>query len=202
MTARPGMTLLELIVGLAIVGMATSTGYAAYATAADQRERAGVVVAEAQREAALRQVIVSWLRGARLTIEEGGPSFNGLDGTHDGHPDDELRFLTSVPASPDGGEAIVRLYIDRDEDTDQRGLVADVAEWRGTTRERVELAPAAIGLEIRYLSGAPGNARWLPSWISTSVLPRGVELTVSAAAPDSIPALLRHPILLALGSRR
>lgn len=199
---RPGMTLLELVVGLAIVGMATSAGYAAFVTAADQRERAAEALAEARQDAAVRQLLVDWLRGARLTVEQAGPSFTGLDGTHDGWPDDELRFLTTVPAAPDAGEAIIRLYIDRDEATPERGLVADVAEWRGTTRRRVELAPAATGLGIRYLTGVSGATRWLPSWISTSVLPRGVELMVEAEAPDSLPTLLRRPVLVALAGAR
>lgn len=201
MSPRAGMTLLELMVGLAIMGSALAAGYGAFAGVADQRERAVKAMDAAAREALVRRTIVEWLRGARLTVDEGGPPFSGLDGTHGAGPDDELSFLTTAPTPAGSGEAMVRLFIDRDKETLEEGLVAVIGEWRGTGAERIELVPGATGLDARYLFGFRGH-RWLPSWISTSVLPLGVELVVTGESPEAVPPLLRHPIRVAIGASR
>lgn len=199
--ARAGMTLVELLVGLVVVGAALGSGYGAFAGVADQRERAVRSMDAAAREAIVRRTLVEWLRGARLTAEDGGPPFAGMDGVHGDLPNDELAFLTTAPTLAGVGDGFVRLFIDRDEETPERGLVSEVSEWRGTRVERVELVPGAVALEARYLFGFRGR-RWLPSWISSSVLPLGVELTLTAAADDSLPRLLRQPILVATGVSR
>ncbi|MEJ2218705.1 MAG: type II secretion system protein [Gemmatimonadota bacterium] len=199
--SRSGMTLVELLVGLIVIGAALAAGYRAFAGVADQRGRAVAAMDEAAREALVRRAMVDWLRGAVLVSEDGGPPFVGLDGRDGDLPDDALAFLTTTRALPGVGNVQVRLYIDRDPDTPERGLVADLSEWQGTYEERVELAPAATGLDARYLFGFRGR-RWLPSWISSSVLPLGVELLVTAGASDSLPPLLRRPILVAMGDSR
>jgi hypothetical protein len=47
-----------------------------------------------------------------------------------------------------------------------------------------------------------GGPRWLPSWISTTALPDGLRLELSPAPGDSLPALLRLPLLVPLGNAR
>ena len=89
----------------------------------------------------------------------------------------------------------------RDEKTPERGLVAEVGPARESKRERVELVPGASALQVTYLSALSRDPVWLPSWISTTVLPRAVELRVGGA-PDSIPPLLRLPILVTLAEAR
>ena len=59
--------------------------------------------------------------------------------------------------------------------------------------------PAATGLRARYLSALSAQPVWLASWISSSILPRAVELRVEAPAADSVPPLLRVPVLVSLG---
>ena len=70
-------------------------------------------------------------------------------------------------------------------------LVADVSAWLGARRTRVELVPDAVGLEIRYRSRLLGGREWHPSWISSSVLPMGVELEV--IGPDTA-SVHPHPV--------
>jgi hypothetical protein len=195
------MTLLELMVGLAVTGLVLAAGYAALASMADHRQRAAQALDESARAASIRRTLAGWLAGARLTPEGTGPEFRGVDGVDGGHDDDELSFLTTAAAAPGGGEPAVRLFVDRDPETAERGLVAELGGWRGAARERVELAPSARGLDVRYLSGISLEPVWLPSWISSSVLPRAVEMRVDAD-PDSLPPLLRLPILVALGDAR
>ncbi|MFW5947893.1 MAG: prepilin-type N-terminal cleavage/methylation domain-containing protein [Gemmatimonadota bacterium] len=201
MSARPGMTLLELLIGLVVVGAALAAGYGALASVADHRERAVRTMERAAREALVRRTLVEWLRGARLTVDNGGPPFAGMDAVLDGVPDDELAFLTSAPTLAGVGDGVVRLFIDRDEETPERGLVAELSEWRGTRRERVELVPGAVSLDARYLFGVRGR-RWIPGWITSSVLPLGVELRLAAAPGDTLPRLLAQPIVVATGRSR
>lgn len=200
MIPRAGMTLVELLVGLVVVGAALGAGYGALAGVTDQRERAVRSMDEAAREALVRRTVLEWLRGARLTVDQGGPPFVGLDGVDTDLPDDEMTFLTNAPAIAGAGDVQVRLLIDRDTETPERGLVAVLTEWRGSRVERLELAPTVEGLDVRYLYGFR-ERRWLPSFVSSSVLPLGVEMTL-VAGPDSLPPLLRLPILAAIGGSR
>jgi len=190
------MTLLELIVGLTVTGLALTAGFGALGMLGERRERLEAAMNTVARAATLRAAIVAWLGDARLVAEEGGPSFRGLDGAKERTPDDEVTFLTTAPTPLGTGETIVRLYVDRDTATAERGLTAVFAEWRGLALTRVELDTSVTGLDIQYLSGVLGRRAWLPSWISSTVLPAGVELRLIAARADTLAPLLRLPILV------
>ena len=138
------------------------------------------------------------MSGATLLADEGGPQFRGLDGVRQDAPDDQLTFLTTSPTPLGTGNVIVRLYVDRDDATPERGLTAAFAEWRGTATTRIELDPRVQGLDIRYLSSFQFRSGWLPSWISSTLLPSGVELLLVAAPGDTLPPLLRLPMVVPL----
>jgi prepilin-type N-terminal cleavage/methylation domain-containing protein len=199
---RPGMSLLELVVGLTITGVVFAAGYAAVASIADHRQRVDQATRELARAATVRHTLASWLSGARLMAEQDGPDFRGFDGDHRGLPDAELTFLTTAVTPLGVGHTIVRLYVDRSDGTPETGLVAELVEWRGAARTRLEVEPRATGMSLRYLTGVSGDRRWLPSWISSSVLPLGVELALVSDAADPLPPLLELPILVALGGGR
>lgn len=201
MNAPAGLTLVELLVGLVIMGAALGAGYGAFAGLTDHRQRAVLAMDEAAREALVRQVLMEWLRGARLNGEENGPPFMGLDGFDGDVPDDEISFLTTAPTLPGAGDGFVRIFVDRDPMTKERGLVAEMSEWRGSRVERLELVPAALGMNARYLYGFRAR-RWLSSWISSSEIPLGVEIRLQAAPGDSLPRLLRRPLRVVTGADR
>lgn len=198
---RRGMTLVELMVGLVITSLMLAGGYAALTSVVDHRAHATRAMDEVAHAASVRRSLAGWLGGAMLRPDGTGPEFRGLDGIDGGDGDDELAFLAGTSQGPGWDESAVRLYIDRDPGTPERGLVAEVGSPRAGARERVELVPGASGLEVRYLSALSREPVWLPSWISTTVLPRAVELRVGGA-PDSIPPLLRLPVLVALAEAR
>lgn len=200
-TDRSGMTVMELVAGITITGLALAAGYSAFTSVVDHRQRAEQATVAVARDAAIRHSLISWLAGARLPAEESGPAFTGFDGMHGTMADAELGFLTTAATPLGSGHTIVRLYIDRDEDTPERGLVAELTEWRGAASQRIEIEPRVAGLEIRYLSSQEAR-QWLPSWISSSVLPAGVELSLHAGEFDTLPPLLRLPILVSYGSSR
>ncbi len=198
---RRGMTLVELLVGLVITSLMLAGGYAALASVVDHRARVTRELDEVAHAASVRRSLAGWLAGAMLRADGTGPEFRGLDGADAGTDDDELAFLAGTHLGPEWDESAVRLFIDRDDETPERGLVAEVGSPRDSRRERVVLVPGASGLEVRYLSALSRDPVWLPSWISTTVLPRAVELRVAGPA-DSIPPLLRLPVLVTLAEAR
>jgi hypothetical protein len=195
------MTLLELVVGLTVTGVTVSAGYGAFTTVLDHRGRAAAHLDGIAGAAEGRRALVGWLANGRLVLDQDGPLYRGLDGVYQRLPDDDLTFLTAgSPGTP--REVVVRLHIDRDSLTAERGLVAEVTGWRSGYAERVEIEPGAAGLDLRYSTRVLGETEWLPSWISSTVLPLAVELKIEAAAGDTLPALLQLPITVPLGGGR
>ena len=172
---RRGMTLLELIVGLTVTALVLTAGFAAATAIGDGRGQLEAAMDAVARQASARAEIISWVSGATLLADEGGPQFRGLDGVRQDAPDDQLTFLTTSPTPLGTGNVIVRLYVDRDDATPERGLTAAFAEWRGTATTRIELDPRVQGLDIRYLSSFQFRSGWLPSWISSTLLPRATN---------------------------
>jgi hypothetical protein len=97
---------------------------------------------------------------------------------------------------------IVHLFVDRGEDATAHGLVADLREWRGMRAERIQLLPNAVSLDARYLSSLLAGRAWLPSWISSTLMPAGLQLSIAAAAGDSLPPLFRLPITVSFEEGR
>lgn len=198
------MTLLELIVGLTVTGIAVSVGIGALATLGDRRAHADATLERVARAAEQREEIVAWLSGARLVAEEGGPQFRGLDGVQGRVARDDIAFLTTAVTPLGHGEALVRLFVDRDSGTSSQGggLVAAFTEWQGRRSARLQLDSSVGGMDVRYLSGVLGARSWLPSWISSTVLPVAVEIRLTPAPNDSLQPLLRLPILVPLRGGR
>jgi prepilin-type N-terminal cleavage/methylation domain-containing protein len=196
------MTLIELLVALTITGLVLGAGYAAFAAIADRKQIIEESTDEAVRAASVRATLTDWLAGARLDIQSSQEVFRGLDGVSDELPDDQLTFLTAARTPLGERETVVGLFIDRDEATPERGLVAELSDRRRSAVRRLELLPAASSLDLHYLSGMLGNRRWLPSWISSSVMPVGIQATVGAAPPDTLPPLFRLPIVVSFANGR
>ena len=192
------MTLIELVVALTITGLVMTSGYAAFSTMVDRRAAATRSMNEVERAAALRSTLAEWLAGAELTIEDDDVLFRGLDGVDDGLPDDELSFRTNAATGVASGASRVRLYIERNDSTPERGLVASVESEPSRVRRLVELDPEVTSLDIRYLSGLHGTRDWATSWVSATMLPLGVELRLGGQPSDSLPALLRLPLVVAV----
>jgi hypothetical protein len=195
------MTLVELLVGLTVSSLAMTIAFGSLAMVRSTGDRVTGALDISIREAAVRDILTKWLDGARL-LPEGSAEFRGIDGEAEGWGASEVIFLTTAPTRVHGRETIVRLFIDRDENTPEQGLVAELRDWRRTRVQRLQLAVGATGLRARFLSGVPGDDTWFPSWISTTVLPRGLELRLEARSADALPALLRRPLRLRIGTRR
>jgi hypothetical protein len=194
--------LVELVVALTVAGLALAAGYQAFATVSELGDRAIESSDAALRTSAMRQALGSWIQGARLTVEPGGTPFRGLDGNHEGAPDDRLTILTTASTPLGARETVFQLYVDRNEETPEGGLVAEFSEWRGSGTLRLEVDRRIAGIEARYLTTVLGQREWRPSWISSTVLPAAVELRLVSTEGESLPGLLDHPILVSLPGGR
>ena len=197
---RNGFTLIELLVAITITGMALASGYGALAWMSETRRHTEEVTTAVWHQAAVRRTMSTWLAGATLAVTPDVAEFRGIDGERRGVDDDAVTFRTNAATPLGTAETDVTLQIDRDDATPERGLVALLAEPHGARRMTVELEPRAVALDARYLSGVTGAARWTTSWISSSVLPRGIEVTIRAERGDSLPPLMAMPITVPFAS--
>jgi prepilin-type N-terminal cleavage/methylation domain-containing protein len=195
---RRGLTLVELLVAITLLGIASSAGYGAFAMLVDRRD-ALLVESEHQRHAAAtRALLAEWIAHAQLDPLRPGTTFQGVDGTAENDPADELTFLTSAPTPLETPRALVTLRIDRASGGPPR-LVAVVREWNGTRSMTLGLVDEVQGFDVHYVQ--LGESR-LSSWISGSVLPRGVILRLNFAASSERGSLLALPLHVVIGSAR
>jgi prepilin-type N-terminal cleavage/methylation domain-containing protein len=205
LTTQSGLTLLELIVALTVTGIALATGYAAFGTLADRQMIEATRSDDDARAAGIRRMLRDWIAGTRLVLDE-AVAFRGLDdgrtGASSALANDEITFLTNARTPLGEGATQVRLFIDRSDSTAERGLVAELVEWRGSRMTRIELAPEIDGLDARYLTSILGARQWLPSWVMNIVLPAAVELRLEPRSGIRLHPLLAFPLTIALEGGR
>lgn len=199
---RGGFTLVEVVVGLAVGGIVLAAGFAALATVHDRSLHAREATTVALEGSAVRATLVEWLSTAQFQASELGVRFEGLDAREQGLPWDELVFPTRARTVLRSPWTAVRLYVDLDPETPERGLVAELTGWLGDEPRVLELAPQAVGLTVRYLPAVDGPVEWTGSWVGQPELPRGVELTLLDHPDDPLPPLLRLPLRVALATLR
>ena len=204
--ARPGMTLLELVVAMAVGGMALAAGGAAFAFLSDRR---AAMMAEADRDGralAARRAMEHWLAEVRLAPDGPGEGFRGIDGTRRAHEgelaDDEVSFVTTAPTPLGNDATFVRLFVAREPGHDDGALVAEFRDARSNALRRVTLVEGVAGFDAHFYTQAFGRTEWLDSWASATLLPGAVVLRLVAAAGDSLPAALRLPITIPFANGR
>ena len=196
--ARAGMTLVELVVAMVITGMVAAMGATAFSTVVDSRARTRDVTYGVTNAAATRSVIVSWLSSGRVSsMAERVPSGTGLNLADD---DDALLVVATTSTPLNSGETVVHLYVDRDEETPEKGLVAELEsldlgsdEVQATVNRIVQLDSTVSGLLVEYLDEQA--RRWVPRREAVTRQPIAVRMTLTATYPDTLPSLLQLPIV-------
>ncbi|HEV7590948.1 MAG TPA: prepilin-type N-terminal cleavage/methylation domain-containing protein [Longimicrobium sp.] len=202
--ARPGFTLVEVLVAIVVAGTAAAAAYGVVGSMAASRR-----AVERAREAALpgagaRQTLEDWLRAAALF--DGGGRFDGADRRAAGVARDELAFAVEDGGALRPGPRRIRLWIERST-FGPSGLLAEVAALgpRAEPPETLEVARAAGALDVRYRTTVHDHVVWVDAWASDSVLPEAVELRVAQAQEvgtdpraGGFPALLRLPVRVPL----
>jgi prepilin-type N-terminal cleavage/methylation domain-containing protein len=201
-----GFTLIEVVVALVISGMVVAAGYGVLAGAADGRAAVARERAERLPGPAARGSLDGWLRGAALW--EGSGEFRGRDRRIGPLPVDELSFAVEDGGALYPGRRRVTLWIERDRNRPRHGLLAEIApaDRGGAVRtDTLAIAPAAVGLNVRYRTVVRMRDAWLDSWDSARLLPDAVELVIlpapqraDEAAGDGLPGVLRLPLVVPL----
>jgi prepilin-type N-terminal cleavage/methylation domain-containing protein len=200
--SRRGFTLMEVLVGLTVAALALTAGFATLGFLTESDEPVDVASALALRGATTRNLLTEWLAEARYRVGRRGETFQGLEGEVYGTPADELIFPTTASTPLGVGTAVVHLYVDDDNDTPERGLVAALTELPTDEPRVVELVPEAGSMEIRYLLPVEGTTgEWVDGWISNR-LPRAIRVVLGPTRRDTLPPLLRYPLLVPLEATR
>jgi prepilin-type N-terminal cleavage/methylation domain-containing protein len=192
--ARRGMTLMELVIALMITGMIAAIGTAAFDSVLAARARVRADVDAVTRASATRAMIAAWLAFGDVSSDAQRPPTVGslnLD-----QPDDALLITARAPTSVDYRTVVVHLFIDRDDETPERGLVAELQPAEGQTMVRTVVDSTVTGLLVEYLD--PQLNRWIPRSEGAIRGFRATRVTLSAEAPDTLPPLLRLPFVQAV----
>lgn len=190
---RPGMTLMELVIALLITGMIAAMGTAAFDSVLENRARAKAVVDATTRAAATRAMLAGWLSSARVSSDAQRPPT--MTSLNLGEPDDALVVVANTPTPLDFREVVVHLFIDRDEETPESGLVAELQSLESPTMIRTQVDSTVTGLLVEYLD--PQTNRWIPRSEGAIRGFTAVRMTLSAREPDTLPPLLRLPFVQA-----
>ena len=188
---RAGMTLMELVIALLITGMIAAIGAAAFNSVLDNRAAAKVATNAVTGAASTRALLVSWLSSGRFSSDAQRPPT--VTTLNLGEDDDALVVMVSTPTPINYTDAVVHLFVDRDPETPEQGLVAEMQSIEAAQLVRTELDSAVTGLLVEYLD--EGTNRWVPRKEGVVRNPRALRMTLSARAPDTLPPLLRLPFI-------
>jgi len=205
MSARRGLTVLELLIGLALVALVASIGTATLSLFSREERHRRDMNDEVARELAIRRTLIAWLEGAHTN--SGAPrgsnaGFQLVDKAEHGSDADVLAFTTAARTPLGTGETSVALYVDTDDRTPEVGLTAELTSWPGGPAARLQLDSTVAAMNVRCLTSLLGGRRWVPSWMSTSVLPRGVELRLGGRRTGEGSTVLQVPIVVAVEGGR
>ncbi len=193
--AREGMTLMELVIALLITGMIAAIGTAAFDSVLEARARVRAEVDAVTRAAATRAMIAGWLAFGNVSSDaQRAPTVGALNL---GEPDDALLITARAPTTLDYSTVVVHLFIDRDEETPERGLVAELTPaTQAQVMVRTVVDSTVTGLLVEYLD--PQSNRWVPRSEGAFRGFSATRVTLSVEPPDTLPALLRLPFVQAV----
>lgn len=216
MAARRGMTLMELVIGLAITGMMAAAGAGAFESIIAHRAVIRDASISTERAAALRDLLHVWIDAGTIQIPRGGGPRGLTRGSGAAAPTrgggsamntaavsaaqasgDELTFTTSALNPSLVGNVRIRLYVDADDNTPERGLTMEYQPNLQQPIVRRMLDSAIDTLKVEFLDQRTN--RWLrASEAATITNPVAVRVTLLAGAADTVPAILELPMIFPL----
>lgn len=212
MRARVGMTLMELVIGLVITGLMAATGAAAFASLIDHRRIIREASTSTERAAALRDMIRSWIIPGTIQLQVGGGP-RGLSPAGAAAPregasvaavsaaqaaGDEISFTTPALNPSLLGNVRIRLYVDGDVHTPEKGLTIEYQPNALLPLVRTMLDSTIDTLRVEYLDQRTG--RWIAASqvVAGSTSPRAVRLTLLSGRPGAAPPLLSLPMIFSM----
>jgi prepilin-type N-terminal cleavage/methylation domain-containing protein len=212
MRARRGMTLMELVIGLAITGMMASAGAVAFGSIIDHRRVIREASVETERSAALRDMVRGWILAGNIQIQQGGGP-RGLNrglgvaaGAGLGRggmasmqavsaavaSGDEITFTTSDVNPSFLPNVRIRLYVDADDNTPEKGLTIEYQPNAQQPLVRRMLDSTIDTLHVEFLDRRTN--RWIQSTQGATIQPMATRLTF-ASGVAKLPPILQIPMI-------
>ncbi len=214
MHARRGMTLMELVIGLAITGMMAAAGAAAFGSIIDHRQIIRDASVSTERAAALREMLHGWIDAGQVQIQLGGgprglsragrgaaaPSTGGTNVAAVSAAQasgDELTFTTSALNPSLLADVRIRLYVDADNNTSETGLCIEYQPNVQTPLVRRMLDSTIDSLKVEFLDTRTN--RWFAASQVSTVVPKAVRVTLGSSLVQ-LPRILTLPMIWPIGS--
>lgn len=219
--SRGGMTLMELVVGLAITGMMAAMGAAAFGSIIDHHKIILSSTSEMERASALREQIRSWLISGSVQLNTGGAPGRGLGraavsvgagtistpqmngSTTNGitaavAAGDEITFVTTAPNPADAPSVRMRLFVDGDANTPETGLTLEYQPSTNTPLRRIQLEPSIGAITVEYLDQRTN--RWIEGTQVAAFTPIALRITLQPYDGGKIQPILQLPIIFPMGN--
>jgi type II secretory pathway pseudopilin PulG len=214
---RTGMTLMELVIGLAITGMMAAAGAGAFTSIIDHRARIRDAGRTTERAEAFREMVRSWIYAGTIQLPRGGgPRLGGAafttrataaigsggmnnlsTSTAAQAAGDEFAFTTTALNPSLLGNVRIRMYVDADNNTPETGLSIEYQPNAQLPLVRRMLDSTIDSLKVEYLDSRTG--KWYPASETATITPIAVRLSLHSTDSTASP-LLGLPMLFAIGN--
>ena len=213
--ARRGMTLMELVIGLAITGMMAAAGAGAFASIIDHRRVIRESTGATERAAALREMIESWINAGTILIQRGGgPSGLAQGSAFAARAPAASSSTTAVSAAQASGDELsvtttalnpsllgavrIRMYIDADANTPEKGLTIEYQPSAQTPLMRKMIDSTIDSLRVEFLDSRTG--RWFRASEAATIRPRAAKLTLVPNGNAPPRPILGVPMIFMIGN--
>jgi prepilin-type N-terminal cleavage/methylation domain-containing protein len=211
---RSGMTLMELVIALAITGLMAASGAAAFGSIIDHRKTIRDASVSTERAGALREMLSSWINAGQIRLQVGGVP-RGLGARVAGAAlasqggsnvasvsaaqadGDELRFTTTALNPSLMGNVAIRLYVDADANTPEKGLTIEYQPNLQQPLVRKMLDSTVDTLRVEFLDARTN--RWIDAAQVSTITPRAARVTLLSSKPSSQSRILGLPMIFTNG---
>lgn len=217
--ARRGMTLMEVVIALTLLALLAGIGQSAFATIIDRQATIRTASTDVERAAALREMIRQWILQGTIQIQRGGlpqgarggpaqtlaavaPGMSGSSSSTTGvtaaaSTGHELTVTTSAPNPLMAANVRIRLFVDADDATPERGLTIEYQASTQTPLMRRQLDPDIGDLKVEFYDSRTN--RWYDDTQASTIQPIAVRLSMVAVEGKTVPRLLALPLTIVYG---
>ncbi len=212
---RSGMTLMELVIGLAITGMMAAAGAGAFSSIIAHRETIKTSSVTTERAGALREMVKSWIYAGTIQIQRGGGprgltrSLGGVGGAGTNALNgsaavsaaqasgDELTFTTTALNPSLLSNVRIRMYIDADGNTPESGLTIEYQPSAQLPLVRKMIDSTVDSLHVDYLDQRTN--RWFTASEAATIQTKAVRVSMHSTDRTASP-LLSLPMIFMIGN--
>jgi hypothetical protein len=204
---------MELVIALAITGLMAAAGTSAFGSIVDHRRTVRDASTATERASALREMLISWITAGTIRIQVGGlpsgvsrgaatraPTTASVGGssiasvTAAQGSADELSFTTQAVNPSFTGNVLIRLYVDGDANTPEKGLSIEYQPDLTKPLVRKMLDSTVDSLRVEFLDQTTN--RWIEASQAATITPKAVRVTLLSSNPSSS-RILSVPMIFA-----